>query len=86
MPAAHPEEFRRRAVELARMREKPIAVIAKDLGISGSCPRRWMGQADIDEGHKEGLSRDERVELVKLRREEAGAGDGSREILKRASA
>jgi hypothetical protein len=32
MPAAHPEEFRRRAVELARLREKPIAAIAKDLG------------------------------------------------------
>ena len=28
MPAAHPEEFRRRAVELARLREKPIAAIA----------------------------------------------------------
>jgi transposase-like protein len=42
MPAAHPEEFRRRAVELARLREKPIAQIAKDIGISESCLRRWM--------------------------------------------
>ncbi|MEI7715688.1 MAG: transposase [Mycobacterium sp.] len=47
MPAAHPEEFRRRAVELARLREKPTAQIARDLGISESCLRRWMGQADI---------------------------------------
>jgi transposase-like protein len=38
MPASHPEEFRRRAVELARLREKPIAAIAKDLGIS----ERWF--------------------------------------------
>jgi hypothetical protein len=38
MPAAHPEEFRRRAVELARLREKPIAQIAKDIGISESLP------------------------------------------------
>ena len=37
MPAAHPPEFRRRAVELARLREKPIATIATDLGISESC-------------------------------------------------
>ena len=36
MPASHPEEFRRRAVELARLREKPIAQIAKDIGISES--------------------------------------------------
>ena len=34
MPAAKPPEFRRRAVELARRREKPIAEIAHDLGIS----------------------------------------------------
>ena len=34
MPAPHPPEFRARAVELARERAKPIAVLAKDLGIS----------------------------------------------------
>jgi hypothetical protein len=45
----------------------PIAAIAKGLGISESCLRRWMDQADIDEGHKEGLSRDERAELVRCR-------------------
>ena len=37
MPRAYPPEFRRRAVELARMREKPISRIAADLGIAGSC-------------------------------------------------
>ena len=42
MPAPKPPEFRRRAVELARLREKPIAQIAKDLRISESCLRRWM--------------------------------------------
>jgi hypothetical protein len=69
MPAAHPEEFRRRAVELARLREKPIAQIANDLGISESCLRRWIDQADVEEGHKEGLTKDERAELVRLRRQ-----------------
>lgn len=34
MPAAKPPEFRRRAVQLARRREQPIAQIAKDRGIS----------------------------------------------------
>ncbi len=34
MPAAKPPEFRRRAVELARLGERPIAKIAKDLGVS----------------------------------------------------
>ena len=41
MPAPKPPEFRRRAVELARLREKPIAEIAKNLQISESCLRRW---------------------------------------------
>jgi len=85
MPAAHPEEFRRRAVELARLREKPIAQIAKDLGISESCLRRWMGLADVEEGHKEGLTKDERAELVRLRRERRVL-EMELEILKRASA
>lgn len=85
MPAPRPPEFRRRAVELARLREKPIAQIARDLGISESCLRRWMDQADVDEGHKEGLTRDDRAELVRLRRENRVQAMEI-EILKRASA
>ena len=69
MPAAKPPEFRRRAVELARRREKSIAEIAHDLGIAESCLRRWLKQDDIDTGRSEGLSTDERAELVRLRRE-----------------
>ena len=69
MPVAHPPEFRRRAVELARERAKPIAQIAADLDISESCLRRWMDLADIDAGRKEGLTTEEREELVRLRRE-----------------
>ena len=68
MPRAYPPEFRRRAVELARLREKPIARIAADLGIAGSCLHGWLRQADVDEGHREGLTSDERAELVRLRR------------------
>ena len=68
MPRTYPPEFRRRAVELARLREKPIARIAADLGIAGSCLHRWLRQADVDEGHREGLTSDGRVELVRLRR------------------
>ena len=69
MPAPHPPEFRARAVELARERAKPIAALAKDLGISESCLRNWMAQADIESGAREGLTRAERDELVRLRRE-----------------
>jgi transposase-like protein len=85
MPRPHPPEFRQRAVELARLREKPVAQIAADLGISDSCLRNWMGQADIDEGRREGLSSREREELVELRRE-ARTLKLENEILKRAAA
>jgi transposase-like protein len=86
MPRPHQPEFRKRAaIELARLREKPIAQIAVDLGISESCLRNWLHQADIDEGKAEGLSTDERAELVRLRRE-LRVKDMEIEILKRASA
>ncbi|PIE25763.1 MAG: hypothetical protein CSA58_12685 [Micrococcales bacterium] len=85
MPAPRSPEFRRRAVELARMREKPIAQIAKDLGAAESGLRRWMKQADVDDGKAEGLTSDERAELVRLRREKRTL-EMEVEILKRASA
>ena len=85
MPRPYPEEFRRRAVELARLREQPITHIAEDLGIAGSCLHRWLRQADIDEGHKEGLTSEERAELVRLRRANRVL-EMENEILKRAAA
>jgi transposase-like protein len=84
MPRPHPPEFRQRAVELARLRAKPISKIADDLGIAESCLRNWMKQADIDDGRRHGLSTDERAELVQLRRE-LRVAKTEIEILKRAA-
>jgi len=56
MPAAKPAEFRKRAVDLAREGSKPIVQLARELGISESGLRRWMAQAEVDEGKREGLS------------------------------
>jgi transposase len=85
MPRPHPPEFRQRAVELARLREKPVAQIAEDLGISDSCLRNWMARSEVDEGRREGVSSRERDELVALRRE-ARTLRLENEILKRAAA
>ena len=49
VPAPHPPEFRRRAVELARQKTKPVAELAKELRISELCLRNWMAQADVDD-------------------------------------
>ena len=43
----YPEEFRRRAVELARLREKPVSQVAAELGIAQSALHRWLKQAEI---------------------------------------
>jgi len=86
MPRPHPPEFRRRAVELARLREKPVSQIAADLGISDSCLRSWMKKADLDEGRRaDGLSTAEREELVGLRKD-LRVAKLEVEILKRAAA
>lgn len=86
MPRPHPPEFRQRAVDLARTREKPIAALAGDLGISESCLRNWVAQADRDAGRRsDGLSTAEREELVRLRRE-LRVAKLEVEILKRAAA
>ena len=86
MPAPHPVEFRRRAVELARARSKPIAELAKDLGISESCLRNWLAQADVDEnGSQTRLSSAEKKELVELRQDKRRL-ELEVEILKRAAA
>jgi transposase len=70
VPAPHPAEFPRRAVELARERTKPIAELAKDLRISESCLRNWLAQADIDEsGSEMRLTSAEKKEPAALRRD-----------------
>jgi transposase-like protein len=75
MPGPHPEEFRRRAVELAfetdeeGNRSHPIAQLARDLKISESCLRNWMAAAQVESGERPGLTKNEREELVRLRRE-----------------
>src|SRR2546428_9967721 len=77
MATRYPAEFRQRAVELARLREKPIKQLAADLGIPDQTLHNWLKQADIDPHQAdEGLTTEERAELVRLRRAHPGAGMG----------
>lgn len=84
MPVAKPPEFRRRALDLVAGGE-PVIQIARNLGISESCLRRWMAQDDVDTGHAEGVTSAEKRELVELRRK-TRVLEMEVEILKRASA
>jgi transposase len=87
MPPPHPPEFRQRAVDLAREGTTPVGKLAKDLGISESCLRNWMTQADADDrgGGGNKLSSAEKKELAELRRRNRLL-EQENEILKRAAA
>jgi transposase len=80
----YPDEFRREAVELVRQ-GRTVRDVAESLGVSQQSLRNWVRQAEIDVGHREGLTSDEREELRRLRRENARLRQ-EREILKRAAA
>ncbi|MBF4561959.1 transposase [Microbacterium sp. VKM Ac-2870] len=82
MPAAHPPEFRRRALDLVAQ-GNPVGQTARDLGISESCLRNWMNRDAVDSGRKPGLTTDEHKELVELRRR-LRVLEMENEILKRA--
>ena len=64
-------EFKRDAVELVRTSGRPIAEIARELGIYDSTLGNWVRQDRIDRGEQEGLSTEERVRLRELERENA---------------
>lgn len=81
----YPSEFRREAVELARVSDKSVPKLAKDLGISDQTLREWIKQADVDAGRREGLSSDERAELRELRKR-VRTLEMEREVLKKAAA
>jgi len=79
------DEFKRDAVEIVRSSGKPIAVVARELGIYDSSLGNWVNQDRINRGEREGLTSDEGARLSELERENARLR-GERELLKRAVA
>jgi transposase len=68
VPQAFPLEFRRDVVAVARRKEAPMSLIAKDFGISESCLHRWVKRAEIEEGLREGLTLAEEAEIRELKK------------------
>jgi len=85
MPKKFPPEFKRDVVAVARRGEIPVKEVAADFDISESTLWRWMQQADVDDGIKDGLTTVEQDELVQLRRR-ARRLEQENEILRRAAA
>ncbi|MCA1703962.1 MAG: transposase [Actinobacteria bacterium] len=81
----YPPEFRAEAVRLYRDTDKSLREVSSDLGISVESLRKWVRQAEIDGGQREGLTTEERDELRRLKRENRILRE-EREILKKAAA
>ena len=64
-------EFKAEAAQLARKGDRSVGETARDIGVSETALRRWMAQAEIDEGNGPAgaLTTEERRELTRLRRE-----------------
>lgn len=81
----YPLEDRQRIIELVRGEGSPES-LAREFEPTAQCIRNWVRQADRDAGRRsDGLTSDERIELRRLRRENATLRE-EREILKKAEA
>ena len=79
------QDFKEGAVRLVRETGKPIAQIAKDLGINEGTLGNWVAKDRQVRGGDGRLSEDERTELARLRKENAELAM-ERDVLKRSVA
>ena len=79
------KEFKVETVELIRTSGKTLPQVCRDLDLSETAVRRWVEQAEIDAGQRNGLTTAEREELARLRRENRILRE-EREILRKATA
>src|SRR4029450_8279974 len=71
-PRKYSQELRDRAVRLARESDRPLAQIARDLGVHKEALRVWVRQDEADRGERtDRLSTIELEELARLRKENA---------------
>lgn len=91
-PRKYPEELRERAIRMAvDLRRDPatrtgaLRRVGEQLGINPETLRNWVGQAEIDEGHRPGVTTAEARRIAELERENKELRRAN-EILRTASA
>ena len=87
MAKRYPEEFKADVVAIARGRDAGVSLeqIAADFGVSKASLKTWMRQADIDDGVRPGVTREQAVEERELRKR-IRLLEQENEILRRAAA
>ncbi|MBI1351766.1 MAG: IS3 family transposase [Actinomycetales bacterium] len=85
MPKKYPPEFKRDVVTVARRGDLSVAEVAVDFGVAEETVWRWMKQADVDDGIRDGQTSSEQAEVVQLRRRMRRL-EMENEILRRAAA
>jgi transposase-like protein len=85
MPKKFPPEFKRDVVAVARRGDLTVNEVAADFDVAPESVRRWMRQADIDDGVRDGQTSAEQAEIVQLRRKTRRL-EMENEILRRAAA
>ena len=85
MAKAYPQEFRDDVVAVARKGQAPLSQISKDFGISEGTLSNWLKRADVQDGHRPGLTDAERVELRETKKR-IRLLEQENEVLRRAAA
>ena len=78
-------EFKADIVERCLAGDRSIGQVASDFDLTETAVRAWVHQAEIDAGHRDGLTSTEREELSSLRRENRRLQEDV-DLLKRATA
>ena len=81
----YPQELRERAVRLAFESGRPIAQVAKDLGVGSESLRTWVRRAQADAGERADLLTSGERERLKALEREVRELRRANEILKAAS-
>jgi transposase len=91
-PRKYPDELRERAIRMAvDLRRDPatrtgaLKRVGEQLGINPETLRNWVGQAEIDQGHRPGVTSAEAQRIAELERENRELRRAN-EILRTASA
>lgn len=87
MAGRYPKEFKEDVVRVARDRgpNETLEQIARDFGIHAITLSKWLKQADIEDGIKPGVTKDQAAEL-RVARQRIRRLEQEVEVLRRAAA